>query len=85
MKDVVKLSTLPDLFEELSYPVSRVEVVAEYTEVVVSLADGEVNLGELVAAVPENVFHGADELFAELNNALPVEALGEPGQSDGDA
>jgi hypothetical protein len=85
MHEVVKLNTLPSRFEELRYPITRVEAVAAYADVVVSLADGESNLGELLASVPAETFDGADELYAELNNVLPVEALGEPGQSEGDA
>jgi hypothetical protein len=85
MAEVVKLNAVQSRFEELSYPVTRVEAVAAYTDVVLSLADGESNLGELLASMPEDTFHGADELYAELNNVLPLEAVGEPGQSDGDA
>jgi hypothetical protein len=85
MHEVVKLNALQARFEELRYPVTRVEAVAAYTDVVVALADGESNLGELMASLPAETFDGPDELYAELNNVLPVEAVGEPGQSDGDA
>ena len=57
----------------------------EFVDVTLTFADGEANLGELVSEVGSDAFHGPDELYAELQNVLPVEAVGEPGQSDGDA
>jgi hypothetical protein len=85
MSERVKLSRVETLFEELDYPVTRDDAAAEYVDVTVTFADGEANLGELVSEVGSDAFHGPDELFAELQNVLPVEAVGEPGQSEGDA
>jgi hypothetical protein len=85
MSERVKLSRVETLFEELDYPVTRDDAAAEYVDVTVTFADGEANLGELVSEVGSDAFHGPDELYAELQNVLPVEAVGEPGQSDGDA
>lgn len=85
MTETVKYSRVNELFERLDYPVTRDEAAAEFRDVTVRFADGEGNLGELVSAVGSDSFADADELFADLNNAVPVEALGEPGQSEGDA
>jgi hypothetical protein len=85
MSERVKLSRVETLFEELDYPVTRDDAAAEYVDVTITFADGEANLGELVSEVGSDAFHGPDELFAELQNVLPVEAVGEPGQSEGDA
>jgi hypothetical protein len=83
--DTVKLSRVESLFETLEYPVSRDEAAEEFADTQVQLADGEANLGELVSDARAESFHNPDELYAELNNTLPIEAVGEPGQSEGDA
>lgn len=85
MTERVKLSRVESLFERLDYPVTRDDAAAEFVDVTVTFADGEANLGELVSEVGSDAFHGPDELFAELQNVLPIEAVGEPGQSEGDA
>lgn len=81
----VKLSRVESLFEELSYPVSRAEAADEFVDTTLVFADGEGNLGKYVSECPSAQFAGSDELLADLNNVLPVEAVGEPGQSEGDA
>jgi hypothetical protein len=85
MSERVKLSRVESLFEDLDYPVTRDDAAAEFVDVTVTFADGEANLGELVSEVGSDAFHGPDELYAELQNVLPIEAVGEPGQSEGDA
>lgn len=75
---------LPGLLEEFDYPVSREAVVAETAETTLLLADGERNLGELVSKTDGERFGSAEDLFAELQNTLPREAVGEPYQSEGE-
>jgi hypothetical protein len=84
MSEHVKLSRVESLFERLDYPVTRDDAAAEFVDTTVTFADGEGNLGELVSEVGSDAFHGPDELFAELQNVVPVEAVGEPGQSEGE-
>lgn len=83
--NMVKLSRVESLFETLQYPVSRTEAAETFSDTRVQLADGEANLGDLVSDARADSFHSPNELYAELNNTLPIEAVGEPGQSDGDA
>ncbi|SDM71382.1 hypothetical protein SAMN04487949_2376 [Halogranum gelatinilyticum] len=83
--NMVKLSRVESLFEDLDFPVTRDEAATEFSDTTVQLADGEANLGEMLSEAQAERFHGADELYAALNNTLPIEAVGEPGQSDGDA
>jgi hypothetical protein len=85
MTDTVKLSRVESRFEDLSYPVTRDDAAAAHAETTVTFADGEENLGVLISETYSDTFHGPDELLTALNNTLPVEAVGEPGQSDGDA
>ncbi|RDI70584.1 DUF5789 family protein [Halopelagius longus] len=85
MTENVKLSRVEPRLEELSYPISRSDAAAECSDVELQLADGEVNLGDVIADTGSESFGGSGELYEELQNALPMEALGDPRQSDGDA
>ena len=80
----VKLSRVETVLEELSYPVARNEAAAELEDVTLQYADGEDNLGGLVSETASDSFASMDELESELNNVLPVGAVGEPGQSEGE-
>jgi hypothetical protein len=81
----LKLTQVADRFGTLGYPLSREAAARRFDEVTLVLADGEANLGAVIADCPADSFASAEELFEEFNAALPIEALGEPGQSDGDA
>ena len=81
----VKLSRVESLFEELDYPVSRAEAADAYDDTTVAFADGEGNLGRYISECPSEQFHSAEDLYTDLQTALPIEAVGEPGQSEGDA
>jgi hypothetical protein len=85
MSERVKLSRVESAFERLEYPVTRDDAAAAFAGVTLAYADGEANLGELVSEMGSDAFHAPDDLHADLQNVLPVEAVGEPGQSDGDA
>ncbi|WP_224336687.1 hypothetical protein [Haloprofundus halobius] len=85
MSETVKLSRVESVFEELSYPITREETAATYAETTVTFADGEANLGELVSETRSDRYYSAEDLSEELYNVLPIEAVGEPGQSEGDA
>ncbi|MFC6786060.1 hypothetical protein ACFQFH_09200 [Halobaculum halobium] len=80
----IKLSRVRSLFEALEYPVSRGEAAGEFADTTVTFADGEGNLGEYVAACPSERFADPEDLYADLQTALPIETVGEPGQSEGD-
>jgi hypothetical protein len=81
----VKLSRVQSAFDGVDYPVSRTDAAEAAADVTVQFADGEANLGDLIAECHDESFDGPDELVAGLYATLPVAALGEPGQSDGDA
>jgi hypothetical protein len=80
----VKLSRVHGVLAELSYPIDREAAAEAFGDVTLLLADGEANLGEVVAETPAERYETADDLAAEINNALPVGAVGEPGQSEGE-
>jgi len=80
----VKLNELRAELDSLTYPATREDVLAEYEEVVLRYADGEESLGDVVGRATEDVFVDPDDLEAAIYNNLPTEAVGEPGQSEGD-
>jgi hypothetical protein len=81
----VKLSRVESTFEEFDYPLSREAAAAACSDVTVRLADGDANLGDLIARIHDDRVTDAHDLYMELQNVLPIEAVGEPFQSDGDA
>jgi hypothetical protein len=81
----VKFSHVGESLEELDYPVERASAAAEFSNVTLLLADGEENLGELIAEIDSETFESVDDLETGLHNVLPREAVGEPYQSEGDA
>ncbi|XVH31050.1 hypothetical protein ACNS7O_11735 [Haloferacaceae archaeon DSL9] len=85
MGETVKLSRVESTLERLDYPVTRSHAAAEFDETTLLLADGEANLGEIIDDIRIDSFDSPEDLYAELNNAMPIEALGEPRQSEGDA
>lgn len=80
----VKLNELHAELETLTYPATREDALAEYEDVRLRYADGEEQLDEVIGRVTEEVFVDADDLEAAVYNNLPTEAVGEPGQSEGD-
>ncbi|MDG5774891.1 hypothetical protein VB773_15535 [Haloarculaceae archaeon H-GB2-1] len=80
----MKLNRLQRYFATFRYPISRAEVVDETAGVELMLADGSVDLGEVLERSNADVFDSADELLNEVLSLLPREAVGEPYQSEGE-
>ena len=85
MSRAVKLSRIDGALATLSYPIDRETAVEELDDVTVLLADGEENLGDVIERTSSERYDSQTDLRDELFEYLPVEALGEPGQSEGDA
>lgn len=85
MTDTVKIARVKPVLEEIEYPVKRDAAAKAFDDITLMLADGEANLGSLIGKARRETFNSADDLSTELNNVMPIEAVGEPGQSDGDA
>jgi hypothetical protein len=85
MARTVKLSRIEDVLGSLSYPIDRAHAVEQLDDVTVELADGETNLGGVVARTASDNYESAADLRDELYEYLPTEAIGEPGQSEGDS
>ncbi|PSQ44957.1 hypothetical protein BRD17_02410 [Halobacteriales archaeon SW_7_68_16] len=80
----VKLNELDDALADLTYPVMRTDAATEFEGVTLRLADGEVDLGRAISDTASDSFTSVGELTEEIRRNLPVEATGEPGQSEGD-
>jgi hypothetical protein len=80
----VMLNRLRGEIDSLSYPISRDAARDELSDVVLLYADGEEPLADVVARSNEDTFEDLEDLETEIYNNLPVEAVGEPGQSEGD-
>jgi hypothetical protein len=80
----VHLNEFDSLLAELSYPADVATVRETYEDVVLVYADGEERLVDVVDRTASDRFASADELSMEVFSQLPVEAVGEPGQSEGE-
>jgi hypothetical protein len=85
MTSEVNLSRVEDELADHAYPLARADLAESCAGTTVLFADGDADLGDLVADIDQERFESAEDAFAALQNVLPIEALGEPGQSDGDA
>lgn len=84
MARAVKLSRVGAALTGLTYPISREDAIRELDDITLLLADGEENLGDTVSRANTDSFESAEELESEVYNNLPTEAVGEPGQSEGE-
>ena len=85
MTDEINLSRLEPTLEAHAYPADREALAESFAGTTVLFADGDADLGDLLADVDQDTFASAADAHTALQNVLPIEALGEPGQSDGDA
>ena len=85
MTDRIRLNRVANVLTRISYPTDREEAASAFDDITLLYADGEGNLGELIRNSDRAQFDSADDLHTELHNQVPIEAVGEPGQSEGDA
>lgn len=84
MQAELKLNEIGDAFGSLQYPVSSTDVVAAVGDVHLRYADGSERLSVVLARSSVDQFETAGDLESEVFNNLPTEAVGEPGQSEGE-
>ncbi|GGN17474.1 DUF5789 family protein [Halarchaeum nitratireducens] len=84
MTERVKLKDLEDALDGLPYPLSKQNAVEEVTGLVLVYADGEEPAADVVERIQEEVFDDPASLAISIRNNLPTEAVGEPGQSEGE-
>lgn len=84
MRDV-KLNQLHEVIETLEYPIEKAEAREELSDVRLVFADGEEALSDVLARSNVDRYGTSDDLESEVYSHLPVNAVGEPGQSEGDS
>jgi hypothetical protein len=84
MTKTVKLNRLASVIESFDYPISRAAVREQTEDVTLEYADGEEPLASVVGRSHQDTFETAEDLEHEIYNQLPTEAVGEPGQSEGE-
>ena len=80
----VMLNELRTVIEPLEYPISKEDAREEVSDVTLLYADGEEALAAVVARSNADTFEDVEDLEVEVFSNLPVEAVGEPGQSEGE-
>ncbi len=80
----IKLSRVEDALAKLTYPVTRADAASELENVTLLLADGETNLGGVIEDTYSKRYESVEDLETSLFTVLPVEAVGEPFQSEGE-
>mgnify|MGYP006293389109 CR=1 FL=1 len=85
MVNEVRLNKLRPVIEALEYPIGKEAAREKLADVRLLYADGEEPLKDVLARANTDTFDDPDDIEAEIYNNLPIEAVGEPGQSEGDA
>ena len=80
----VKLNELTELLESTSYPLSVETARTEFGDVQLQYADGSEPLDEVLGRLEDDQFDSAEEAQSSIFNTVPVEGVGEPGQSEGE-
>lgn len=84
MSTEVKLNQLRTVIDPLDYPIATGDVLDAVGDVRLRYADGEERLGDVVERAETDVYETVEDLEADVYNNLPTEAVGEPGQSEGE-
>ena len=84
MSREVKLNELTALLDDAAYPLSVQTAREEFDDVVLVYADGTEPLPEVLSRVEDQQFDSTDDAQSSIMNVLPVEGVGEPGQSEGE-
>jgi hypothetical protein len=81
----VHLNQLRTVIDSFEYPISKAEAREEAGDVRLLYADGAESLPAVLSRTNTDTFDAVEDLESEIYSNLPVEAVGEPGQSEGDA
>lgn len=84
MEGEVKLSRIATVLESLDYPTTNAGAQDQVADVTVRYADGNEPLADVIARSNDETFEDEADLEAEIFSNVPVEAVGEPGQSEGE-
>jgi len=80
----IALNRLSNELQSHQYPLTADDAAAEMSDVVLEYAEGEEPLADVLGRSSEDVFVSPDDLESEIFGLLPTDAVGEPGQSEGE-
>ena len=80
----VKLNELGELFGGETYPLSVPAARSSFDDVTLVYADGTEPLADVLDRVQDDQFESVDDAQSSILNVVPVEGVGEPGQSEGE-
>ena len=80
----IKLNELTELLESATYPLSVDAARQEFDDVELVYADSSEPLDEVLGRLEDDQFDSAEEAQSSIFNTVPVEGVGEPGQSEGE-
>jgi hypothetical protein len=72
------------VFDLLSHLLTRADARVLLDHVTLQYADGEEPSSAAVGRTPSDRYDSARDLEPELSTSLPVSAVGDPGQAEGD-
>ena len=78
------LNRLRTVRDPLADPIPTEEARESLSDVTLLYADGDEPLADVVERSNVDAFEDPEDLETEIFNNLPVEAVGEPGQSEGE-
>ncbi|MBX0324270.1 hypothetical protein EGH21_14635 [Halomicroarcula sp. F13] len=84
MTHEVKLNELTELLESASYPLSADAMRSQFDDVTLVYADGSEPLAAVLDRIGSDQFDSAEDAQTSIFNVVPVEGVGEPGQSEGE-
>jgi len=80
----IKLNELTELLASATYPLSVEQARAKFDDVRLQYADGSEPLDEVLGRLEDDQFTSPEEAQSSIFNTVPVEGVGEPGQSEGE-
>lgn len=83
MDRTITLTELERRLADLPYPVGQELAATLLDDTTLVLSDGEVNLGEILAASDADRFRSAQDAASEVRARLPRHTVGELAQGDG--
>lgn len=84
MDGEIRLNQLESVIGPLAYPISNDATCEAVAGVTLVYPDGEEPLSAVVARSQAETFDSVEDLETEVFSNVPTEAVGEPGQSEGD-
>ncbi|WP_135305842.1 DUF5789 family protein [Haloarcula amylovorans] len=80
----VKLNELTDLLTDVEYSLEVETARSRFDDVELLYADGSEPLVDVLSRTESSTFESAEDAQTSIFNVIPIEGVGEPGQSEGE-